>query len=52
MRKNLGTTVAVLALAPTPAFAGAGGPSVGSVWGVVIIIAAFVIGYIVGVAKK
>ena len=52
MRKESVVALAMLALLPTPALAGAGGPGVGTVWGVIIIIAALIIGYIVGVAKK
>jgi hypothetical protein len=52
MRKEFVGALAALALMPTPALAGAGGPGVGTVWGGVIIIAAAVIGYIIGAAKK
>jgi hypothetical protein len=48
MRKDFALVFAALALLPVPALAGGGGPSVGSLWGIIIIIIALIIGFIIG----
>ena len=53
MRKEIVLALALLASFSTPALAGAGGPSVTSFWGIIIIIIAAIIGFVIAwVIKK
>jgi hypothetical protein len=47
MNRNAAVVWAMLALLPAPALAGGSGPGVGSLPGIIIIIAAAFIGYII-----
>jgi len=46
MRKEIGLALALLAMLPTPALAGGAGPSVTSTWGIIIIIIAVIVGFV------
>jgi hypothetical protein len=52
MRNDLALALVLLALLPTPAFAGGAGPAVGSVWGIIIIVVALLIGFFIGRTVK
>lgn len=47
MRKNVVPVLGTLTMLPTPALAGGSGPGVGSLPGIIIIVAAAFIGYII-----
>jgi hypothetical protein len=52
MRKDFALLLVALALLPVPALAGGGGPAVGSLYGIIIIVVALVIGFIIGRMMK
>lgn len=47
MRKEIALALAFLTLLSTPAMAGGAGPAVGSLWGIIIIIIAAIVGFLI-----